>query len=506
MTFSDRLIADYRKRNRNAELRQLLLPGTAVAAASVVIAYLVVTENWIIALGLLGALPAVIVLHKYPFVGLLLWLLFTPFLVAIEGGTIRKVYWVIHRALPPLVIGIICLTTWLGLYKNKLPKLGWPEYAMVGYLLCSQLSILYLNNSVTATTFQLYDRVFIPMCLYLLVRLTKPGEKEIQLLLPVIIFILVSQSIIGILSWIAPEVLPSAWQNRVGVRTTGSLRSYSVFSSTVIFLGALLLHRAISKTHRNKVRLMFIFLFVLSLIMVFLSFSRGSWLAGLLVFLGLLCIYPKPMFKLTAFAMPILIIGLSIGFLSSYTEWAGQRFYSDQSEEEALSRLPIIYASLLMFEEKPLLGWGFGNFDRYDRQFQARVGDIYSPTKDHASHNVYLTILAEQGLVGLFLFFFPVFWWLKLSIQSFSRIPSDGFWSKKFLIVLWLVILFHFVVNNFSNMRVVFGLGMWWIALSLIAIVLQPYLAENGRFLTPETTDHLQKGWLININMEKGYE
>ena len=43
--------------------------------------------------------------------------------------------------------------------------------------------------------------------------------------------------------------------------------------------------------------------------------------------------------------------------------------------------------------------------------------------------------------------------------------------SRRFLILLWLVIAAHIVVNNFSNMRSTFGLGMWWITLGLIAVL-----------------------------------
>jgi len=33
----------------------------------------------------------------------------------------------------------------------------------------------------------------------------------------------------------------------------------------------------------------------------------------------------------------------------------------------------------------------------------------------------------------------------------------------------WLVVTGHVVVSNFANMRVAFGLGVWWISLALVA-------------------------------------
>jgi O-antigen ligase len=451
--------------------QNVLFFGLLGIGLSVVMAYLAATGLWPVAIGLLAALPAFVLLHRYPFTGLLLWLLLTPFLVATDGGSLRQVYWLIHRLLPLATIGLILLSSMLRIHKRRLPKLGWAELAMAGYLIVTQLSVIYLSDDVLGTTYYVYDRIFVPMCLYLIIRLLNPTEKDLRRLLPVLIFTLVLQSIIGVLSWSAPQLLPSAWLSRVGLRTTGSLRSYSVFSTAVATCGLLILQSALNHELSKRRRWLFFFLFTLSYFMIFLSFSRGSWLAGILVLMGLAILYPRFIWRFGLTMTPTIIIVLSIGLLGSQAEWARQRFYSDQSEEAALSRLPIYYASYRMFEAKPVLGWGYGNFDRFDRLFQERVGDLINPVKDHASHNVYLTIVAEQGTVGLFLFLLPVFWWLGMTVKALPKLPPEGFWSRKLLLIFWFLIGFHFVVNNFSNMRVVYGLGLWWVTLGFIAVV-----------------------------------
>lgn len=455
---------------------QIVLIGLLGIILSAVVAYLVVVDLWPFAIGMVFALPIFVLLHRYPLTGLFVWLLLTPFLVATDGGTLRKVYWLIHRALPPATIGILLLSSMLKIHTRKLPKLGGAELAMVGYLVVTQLSVVYLSDDVTANTYYVYDRIVVPMCLYLLIRLANPNEKDMRRLLPVLVFILVTQSVIGILSWTVPQVLPSAWHNRIGLRTTGSLQAYSVFTVTVATCGLLILQSGLnlnlSKARRNLTYV----LFVLTYFMIFLSFSRGSWLAGLVVFMGLAVIYRQFIVRFSLTMVPIIVIVLGAGLLSTQAEWASERFYSDSSEEAALSRLPIYYASYRMFEVKPILGWGYGNFDRFDRLFQERVGDLINPVKDHASHNLYLTIVAEQGIVGFFLFLLPVFWWLSLSFKGLPNLPAEGFWSRKLLVIFWLMIVFHFIVNNFSNMRVVYGLGLWWATLGFIGVIV-----SNGR-------------------------
>lgn len=444
---------------------------------SMAVAYLIVDGNWTFALGLIVAVPALLLLQEFPLLGLMIWLLLTPFAVVTDGGTMRKIYWLIHRALPVVMVGIIVVKSLLHVDKRKLPGLGWGELAMAGYVVVSVVSIIYLSENVQATFYIYYDRVIIPMMLYLFVRLTNLGEQDLRWLLPVLIFIVISQSIIGILSWVAPQFLPSYWLNRQGLRTTGSLRSYSVFASTMVFCGLVILHMVLSGKLQSK-RPWYLALVSLTFFMVFFSFSRGSWLGGMLVVLGLFYIYPKFILRYVTIAVPIVAIVISGGMLSNYASYAGQRLYSDNSEQTALSRLPVFYASYRMFQAKPLFGWGYTNFDRYDRQFQERVAG-FSPVKDHASHNVYLTLIAEQGAIGLSLFLAPVFWWLMQTMRVWSRMPTAGVMNRNLVFLLWLVILDHVVVNNFSNMKIVFGLGLWWITLGLIATLVSPYLDRN---------------------------
>ena len=122
-----------------------------------------------------------------------------------------------------------------------------------------------------------------------------------------------------------------------------------------------------------------------------------------------------------------------------------------------------------MFEAKPVAGFGYENFDRVARPFQGRIGDLVYPEKNHASHNLFLTLLAEQGIIGIALYLAPLLVWLARSVARRSRLPVDGLLGRRFVAVLWLALLAHIVVNNFSRMHLPFGLGMYWLTLGLVA-------------------------------------
>ena len=450
-------------KSKLAPFSALLLVGSFLA---ILLGFMVVTGYWVIAVGILTAVPGFILLHKYPWLALLTWLFISP-LVAVTpdfGG--RQIYWVIHRALPPITIVIMVVASILGINKRSFPKLGWPELAMAGYLFVSLLSIYALNDSPVATFYEYYDRVISPMCLYLIIRLWAPGRDDLNRLAPVVFVLLASQMIVGLLAWYTPGLLPSAWIDDQ-LRTTGTVGSYGAYAAAMLFCGLFLLQSALNQ-EAAWVRVLYLFSFALAGFGVFMSFSRGAWAAGALVILGLLWIDRKHIIQVGLIVIPLIYV-LANGPLASQVDWASERLYSERSEQSALVRLPVIQASVEMFLAKPFLGWGYENFNRYDWQFYQPVEGVPTPVKDISSHNFYLTLLAEQGLIGTFLFLFPVFWWLMRSFKKARSLPAEGFWSKRSLILSWLFIFAYMTINMFHNMRTVFGLSLWWVGLALIA-------------------------------------
>lgn len=485
--FSDRVLSLYYLGHhlRLYHFLAAIVLGTALA-------HLVVNDMWMVAVMLMAMLPGFVVLHKYPLLALFAWLVLGQFLMTTETSALRMIYWLIHRAMPPMTVLVIVSSSMLGLSDRKLAKLSWPELAMLAYLVMTQFSIVYLNPNVLATTYWLYDRVFVPMCLYIIIRLLAPTEDELKQMMPYLLIICAVQTAVGIVSWIVPDALPSMWARRyAGNRAIGTLVNPGVYTDTLTFVSLLLLHAGLN-WRGGITRVLYIGAYIAAGYGLFISFTRSSWLGAIITTLGLTVLYPKFMIRLLLVAA-LVLGGVGGVLLADQLEWASQRFYSEESEESALSRLPIYYAGLRMFAAKPMFGWGYSNFDRYDRQFQGRVGDLVNPVKDHTLHNVYLIILAEQGAVGLLLYVTPFFWWLLLSIRVLPRMQTEGFWSRKLLGVLWLIIAFMVVIANFFNVIVVYALGLWWITLALIATMVHHHLPEQGHLaaVTRERLLHL---------------
>ncbi len=459
------------------------LTGVSLAIlASTALGYLIVSGQWQIALALLLGVPALIVFSRYPFLAVLVWLAFSPF-VAVVTSSLQQAYWLLHRLLPLGVFGLMIVNHILGLHPRQLPKPGRAEWGMAAYGFASLVSILLLNENPGDTLQLLYDRVLIPMILYMIIRLWSPTETDFVRLMPSLLFLVISQMTIGLLAWFQPSLLPSQWLEWAGKRTTGSLRSYGAFTAAMIFGGLPLLHTALHQV-RGWLKNTYLAAFLLSVLGAFISFSRAGWLAMGLVLAGLFTMYPKGTLRAFLVLLPVILI-LVAGPLAGQVQWASERLNSEESEASALSRLPTYLASLRMIQARPIFGWGYENFNRYDFQFYRRVGDLVNPDKDHSSHNFFLTLLAEQGLVGFLLFLFPFGYWLSVSTRVYAKMPANGFISRKFLGVLWLFLLAFLVINMFQSMRVVYALGLMWVNLGLIAAIVEPFSKQDMMGVNP---------------------
>lgn len=436
------------------------------------IAALVVDGDWYLAIPIVLAVPAVILFVRYPFFAIFLWILFVPYFIVSPTMAERYIFWILYRAMLPTVLLLMLLSHMTGVRKLRPVQLGRAELAMVIFLGLTLVNIFMIGSDTKKDFINFYENLFIPFCLYWLIRLAPPSKRDLRLLLWAVFPALIFQCAIGLLTWFTPEMLPDKWLGLEGARTVGTVRNVAVYTSFLLFLGLLLFHYAVSSATR-WLKPILIVTFGLALFCVFFSFSRGSWLGELLVVVGLLFLYPRVILSTVATVLVItLVLGNSI--LASQINWAMERL---NDEDTANGRIIGNTASMRMIESKPLSGWGWGNYDLYNVSFKSRVGDIAIDTKG-TSHNTYLTIMAELGIPAFLVYMFPVGWWLYLSLKVWRRMPPRTFLGSRLLIMFWLLMLHIFVVTNFMDMIRFhpFGTCIWWMTLALIASMVQGYL------------------------------
>jgi O-antigen ligase len=440
------------------------------AALALIVADFAMSETYLLAIAGVVTLPIAAALYRRPIAVVALWILLAPLVMVVDESSARRVFWLVHRMLPLAGLGAILLGPVLGTSMRRLPRPGKLELLMAGYLIATLLSIAYTSPERSADVYLLYDRIAVPMMLFLMLRWAGPDDLTIDRWFPVLAFLVLSQAAFGALSWVAPELLPDAWLNRAGSRTTGSLRHPNVYGISLLFGAALTFHLGRTAPSGSLRRVAAVPLLTIGCTLAVLTLSRATWLATIIVLVGIACLHPRAVAKTFVVAVPAIALLLSSGALGITTEGTSNRLYSATSEESALSRLPVVVASVRMLEAKPVTGWGYNRFDDLDQRFQESIPGLYVPTKNHASHNLYLTILAEQGFVGFALYLGPALVLVARSLRSRPYLRSRPR-DRLQLMTLWLVLAGHFTVTMFSNMRVSFGLGVWWICLGLIAVI-----------------------------------
>jgi len=140
-------------------------------------------------------------------------------------------------------------------------------------------------------------------------------------------------------------------------------------------------------------------------------------------------------------------------------------------------RVVVTDAMLQMIREKPILGWGYESLNQRIKDYYRSVGGasvIYGLT---TSHNTFLTIFVELGLVGFLFYLLPVVWSLKASYPFLRHDLRNNY----LLAVIWLGALGSFAISNFMDMRFFpIGLTFWWMELGLIANLIQQHSDTHG--------------------------
>jgi O-antigen ligase len=446
-----------------------LLLGSALGVAA---AFLIIKQAWILLIPLALIVPVSILFIRYPFVAIMIWMLFFPYIVRDITGTNRILYDILHRAMIPGTLITVILADWLRIRKREAVRFGRAELVMLGFLGWGVANIVFLSPDASHSLIRFYDRLFVPFCAYWLIRLISPTNKDLQRFVIVAFITLVIECIIGMISTVSPQSVPHQWLGQAGERTTGTFGNPAVYSSTLIFLSLFLLQYAMQgKSH--KIRTVLILAFGLALVCIFFSFSRGSWLGATLVMIGLMFVYGKVVVRLLATGLILMII-LGSTIFSSQLAFAWERLNTvDTVEGRVLGGAK----SVQMIARKPFFGWGYDTYDLYDENFKTRVANL-ATDQQKTSHNTYLTVMAELGVPALVLYFLPTVWWLVLSKKIWRRLPQTGFQNWGWLVMLWLLILDHFAVSNFMDMIRfnLFGTTVFWTALGLIASLVYTYL------------------------------
>lgn len=148
------------------------------------------------------------------------------------------------------------------------------------------------------------------------------------------------------------------------------------------------------------------------------SLTRGVWLAYALVLIVLGAVRGGRALLAVGVCGVLLAVALfSAGF--GVRERATEIF--DLAAN--IGRSQIWQANLDMIKERPLTGWGYGNYKKFRGPYYQRYPA--ADTTAHA-HSNFLQIWVDGGLLGLGAFLYLFWVMLRLGWQAYQRLPSEA--------------------------------------------------------------------------------
>ncbi|RPJ26822.1 MAG: hypothetical protein EHM33_10180 [Chloroflexi bacterium] len=215
-----------------------------------------------------------------------------------------------------------------------------------------------------------------------------------------------------------------------GYRLTGPIGDPNFYAQIMVVLIPIAIERML---HERKLllRLLAGLAGVLCTLTILFTYSRGGFVAMLVVLATFFIVYPPRPLQLAV------IIGLGIGIFSlapaNYldrvltlkdllpNQSGGIDIRSDNSIQGRASQT---LTAWIMFKESPLVGVGLSNFAELYPQYSKEVG-LAPSASTKSLHNLYLEVATETGLLG-FSVFMSMIWLAFQSILSARRKFSEA--------------------------------------------------------------------------------
>ena len=396
-----------------------------------------------------------------------------------------------HIALPvvSIIFSLIIIPSFRSIYRDFPIFLA--KFCGLYLVFLTVITISAFRGFDFGKSYSLWRNYVANLLLVILVALTIKNKTQLTAVLYVLMGITTVGAILGGLQAVfSPKIsiayffLGESWFIEHGSAPVGYAHMPYKFGNDMLvgFLPALalLLGHGLSTYRPNHVRF-FVLLLIVVVILggLFLSLGLTSLMGSAIgaIYIAYKLNVFENMFK-KKFFMFVLFLISSVGLLFSreIIAWFMNTYTNYQS---IINRWHLALASIHMLQTSPFWGVGLGNFSLFAREYFLRISfedpeyflKVLGGTINPAPHNIFLEVLAENGIIGLILYL--SIWWYAFHVCSLSdtikseisdlRIVGVGlkgtligymidalFHNYTFDNHLWLIIGLCLVVGNLS--------------------------------------------------------
>ena len=246
-------------------------------------------------------------------------------------------------------------------------------------------------------------------------------------------------------------------------------KDHTSYGAILALAFPLLIGLLYSKKQSPLLKSVLVFLIVLFIAGIIMSYTRAAWLSLFGALVVFLLIKFKVKFKYLAFLgfIGILVIAanwVEIGHsleknnAEHATENMDERIESManiSSDASNLERINRWTCAVNLWQERPMFGWGPGTYAMvYGPYQQSKNLTIISTSSGNRgnAHSEYLGPLAEQGLIGMLLVFVLIGLIMYYGITVYNRMPKGEVRVLLLVSILGLVTYFaHGFLNNYLD-------------------------------------------------------
>lgn len=304
--------------------------------------------------------------------------------------------------------------------KHTIPRF----FLIMGtFLLLSTSYVLLINPGGFLSALSVNLHVLLMFNIVLFIRYNTNSLKEIERFMKALRVFALVNALLVIISFFFPD-LWTVFES--GTSKTGVNRAFGIMGDEVSIFLTYFLYDAIVKK-RPLPALIYTFAIVFTA-------GLGATFTGILILLYHL-IFKMKRTRFNLYLTASLVIPVTIGFVLLLTTFRDSgifkriddTFYNTR-EESASLRLLSLSVAMDMIQEKPLLGYGYGNYrnaviDEYEPRFREvdRLNFFRGSAKVimTSAFNPFIQMMAEAGIVGL-----GIFIWFLVRLYRYTYIEN----------------------------------------------------------------------------------
>jgi O-antigen ligase len=387
----------------------------------------------------------------------------------------------INRPLIAITIGSVFLNYYLktGSYNN-FPKISKPEWTIIAYYMAIVLSLMILpdKDSAFSTISDITKDILVGASVYITLNTQERWKKGIIVLISTVT-VLAAMGVFKTITGSSITFFDMARNSLFGqVGETNELRYGGpigepnlwgqVLVSTLPFIFYLMNSQPLKRF------LSFVVSGVLILLATIFTSSRGAFVALILISP---LIAAERKIRISSFLVGVVLFaGLLVVLPDTYSARFSTLFSQDTlAQDESISgRSAAMEIGLEMFIENPILGVGFGKYRSNYWQtaeklgLEANANNVNYAEDAQSPHSLYIEILSETGIVGLFtflLYIYTLFSGLYKIHQKFIALPFHKEWVEmaialSFSIATFLISGFFLHGVFFRFIWILLGLAM----------------------------------------------